>query len=201
MKPVRAAIFDLEGVMVRWEGEHPHVGIARELGVDYTALRASLDKFLPPLDVGEITVDEMYAATLADLGLPPERIIAFQDAYLPNITVDHDMEDFARTLRPRLRTALLSNYSLRLRGLLETRWKIADAFDEIIISAEVKMMKPQPEIYLLTLEKLGCAAEEAVFVDDRLENVRAAEALGIRSVLFTETASVIRALRALIGQA
>ena len=155
MKPVRAVIFDLEGVMVRWQGEHPHITIARQLGVPYETLREHINAYLPPLDVGEITVDEMYATVLVDLGLPAQNLAVFQNMYLSAYSVDEELEAFARSLRPRLRTALLSNYSLRLRGLLETRWHIADAFDELIISAEVKLMKPQPEIYTLTLERLA----------------------------------------------
>jgi putative hydrolase of the HAD superfamily len=71
-----------------------------------------------------------------------------------------------------------------MRQVLTERWKIADAFDELIISAEVGIAKPDPRIYHLALERLGVAAGEAVFVDDFLENIDAAQALGLHTVHF-----------------
>ncbi len=57
-------------------------------------------------------------------------------------------------------------------------------FEDVIVSGEVHMRKPQESIFRYTLERLGCAAEECVFVDNSAANLRAAEMLGIRTVHF-----------------
>ncbi|MGH6653862.1 MAG: HAD family hydrolase [Actinocrinis sp.] len=77
-----------------------------------------------------------------------------------------------------LRTALLSNSWGN--EYLRDDWDVL--FDAVVISGEVGMRKPEPEIYLHTLDLLGCAPRESVFVDDLPANVRAAAALGIAGV-------------------
>jgi 2-haloacid dehalogenase len=59
-------------------------------------------------------------------------------------------------------------------------------FRDVVVSGDEKLVKPNPAIYRLALDRFGLAAEEAVFVDDRRENIDAAAALGIRAVLFTD---------------
>jgi putative hydrolase of the HAD superfamily len=61
---------------------------------------------------------------------------------------------------------------------------VAEAFDHIVVSAEVGLIKPDPRIYRLALDGLGVSSEEAVFVDDMAENITGAEAVGMRGVRF-----------------
>ncbi|WP_242150317.1 HAD family hydrolase [Sphingomonas sp. BAUL-RG-20F-R05-02] len=67
-----------------------------------------------------------------------------------------------------------------------------DRFRDIVVSGDEDLTKPDPAIYHLALDRFGIAAEDAVFVDDRADNVAAADALGIHGVLFTD-ADVLRA--------
>ena len=60
-----------------------------------------------------------------------------------------------------------------------------DRFRDIVVSGDEKMMKPDPAIYRLALDRFGLKAEEAVFVDDNRDNVAGAAALGIHAILFT----------------
>ena len=59
--------------------------------------------------------------------------------------------------------------------------------------------KPDPEIYQLTLERIGCAPEEAVFIDDKRENVESAEKLGIHGIIFRGREQAIEELEAIIS--
>ena len=72
--------------------------------------------------------------------------------------------------------------------------------ETIIISAEEKMAKPDPEIYELALERLNAAPEACLFVDDQVVNVEAAQALGMQAVQFTDNDRTIRAIRELLAQ-
>jgi 2-haloacid dehalogenase len=60
-----------------------------------------------------------------------------------------------------------------------------DRFRDILVSGEVRMLKPDPAIYYLALDRFGLKPAEALFVDDRQINVDAALALGMRAHLFT----------------
>ncbi|MDB5674448.1 MAG: hydrolase [Sphingomonas bacterium] len=61
-----------------------------------------------------------------------------------------------------------------------------DRFRDIVVSGDEKMMKPDPAIYRLALDRFGLRPEEAVFVDDNRDNVAGAAALGIHGILFTD---------------
>ena len=65
-----------------------------------------------------------------------------------------------------------------------------DRFRDIVVSGDEKLMKPDPAIYRLALDRFGLAAEEAVFVDDNAANVAGAAALGIHAILFTDSGAL-----------
>jgi epoxide hydrolase-like predicted phosphatase len=72
-------------------------------------------------------------------------------------------------------------------------------FDTVVLSGEVGMRKPEPEIFLHAARTLGLPPEDCVFIDDMPANVAAARALGMTAVLHTETASTATALQDLLG--
>lgn len=69
-----------------------------------------------------------------------------------------------------------------------------DRFRDIVVSGDEKLMKPDPAIYTLALERFGLRAEEAVFVDDNVANVEAAAAMGIVAHHFTGVVPLRHAL-------
>ncbi len=68
--------------------------------------------------------------------------------------------------------------------------RMFDRFRDIVVSGDEKMMKPDPAIFRLALDRFGLRAAEAYFVDDNAANVAAADALGIRSHLFRDAATL-----------
>jgi putative hydrolase of the HAD superfamily len=94
-----------------------------------------------------------------------------------------------------LRTALLSNswgsssYHLPL---------FTELFDEVVISAEVGMRKPEEQIFRLAASRLGLSPAECVFIDDIEANVKAAEAVGLVGLWHTESASTAARLSELL---
>lgn len=67
---------------------------------------------------------------------------------------------------------------------------IFDRFRDIVVSGDEKLTKPDAAIYTLALQRFGLAPEEAVFVDDRTDNVAGAEAVGMKALLFTDAATL-----------
>ena len=96
------------------------------------------------------------------------------------------MAQWAHDLRASgFRTAILSNMPAPVRDyVLLCSW--LPEFDSRTFSCEVGVCKPEPEIYRDCLKKLGTQPSEVLFLDDREPNVRAAEALGLHAVLFTD---------------
>ncbi len=91
-------------------------------------------------------------------------------------------------------------------GLITNSWGLGiydrapvDIFDETVISGEVGMHKPNPDIYLLACERLGVAPADAVFVDDLRENCTGAEAVGMTALLHRDAAETVAKLEKLLG--
>ena len=70
-------------------------------------------------------------------------------------------------------------------------------FDEVVLSGDLGIVKPSSEIYMHTLDKLNITASQAIFVDDRLVNTKAAEACGISSLVFSDTKTFIHEFEAI----
>ena len=91
-------------------------------------------------------------------------------------------------------------------GLISNSWGLGiydrapvDLFDATVISGDVGMHKPQPEIYLLACERLGVEPAAAVFVDDLRENTEGAEAVGMAAVLHRDSEATIAELEERFG--
>ena len=95
-----------------------------------------------------------------------------------------------------IRTGLVSN---SMGAGRYDRTTFPELFDGVVISGEVGMHKPQPEIFLLGAERAGVAAEECVFVDDLRENCEGAEAVGMTAVLHRGAETTVPELERLFG--
>ena len=78
----------------------------------------------------------------------------------------------------------LTNWSSETFPVAKKRFEFLSWFEGIVVSGEEKIRKPFPEIYKICLNRFGIQAKKAVFIDDNLRNVRAAESLGINAIHF-----------------
>jgi HAD superfamily hydrolase (TIGR01509 family) len=102
---------------------------------------------------------------LKRLGRPSSELRLIRDEFFAGDELDRSLLTFIRTLRPTLKTGIISNAWDDLRPYL-AKENFTDAFDTIVISAEVGRTKPDPEIYRLSLELDLVLRLEALFVDD-----------------------------------
>ena len=197
---LRAIFFDLGGVILRTEYQAPRERLAERLNMTYedinkivfeseTARKASL---------GEVSVDEHWRAVMRRLRLPASEAKTIRAEFFAGDVIDRDLLNFIRSLRPRYKTGVISNAWGDLRDYI-VKHQLDDAFDMLIISAEIGMMKPQPMIYQLALKQARVEAKEAAFVDDTPKNVEAANALGMHGILFRDPAQVEENLKALLN--
>ena len=91
-------------------------------------------------------------------------------------------------------------------GLISNSWGTGiyerapmEIFDATVISGDVGLHKPEPEIYRLGAERIGVPAEQCVFVDDLRENVAGAEAVGMTAILHRDPTATIERLEELLG--
>ena len=87
-------------------------------------------------------------------------------------------------------TAMLSNGVPEIMSRVRQERRLQDYFDAVVVSYEVGVTKPDPAIYSACLDRLGIAASRALFVDDRVVNIKAATALGLQTLHFEGDQSV-----------
>jgi epoxide hydrolase-like predicted phosphatase len=209
-RTVDAVIFDLGGVIMKNGGprdftrRYPDHDPAVVAEIVMGPHHLDTDHQWHRLERGEITMDECRALT-KDM-LDAAGIVATAPAPTTsggafNFQLNDEMVAFIHDLKSAgLPIAILTN---NVREFREMWWPLMDfetVFDAIVDSHEVKMRKPNPDIYHLTMDRIGATANRTAFLDDLRANVDAASALGMHGVWVEEDASgAIAAARALSG--
>lgn len=184
---IQAVVFDVGGVLVRTEDRAPRAALEKRLGLAAGAAEQLV--FNGPMGLqaqqGAISAQSLWAWLKTELKLDEEGLAEFRQAFFAGDRLDTTLVEMIRSLRPRYQTAIISN---AMDDLLETvtyRYPMADAFDLIVGSAYERVMKPDPAIFLRTLERLGRAPQEAVFIDDFAHNIEGARAVGMAAIHYT----------------
>lgn len=200
---IRAVFSDLGGVIVRTEHQAPRQRLAEQFGMDYEDIEKLVfgggsNGSAARASVGEISEEEHWQNVVKALKLPASEIQRVRDEFFGGDVIDRNLLAFYQALRPKYKVGVISNAWNGLRQYME-REKFADVFDSIVISAEVGVAKPAEKIYRIALEKFGVKANEAVFVDDFIENIEACEKLGMKGIHFTDADSAIKQLKKILA--
>lgn len=156
--------------------------------------KAALFDILNAADAGQIDANEQrrrLEELLASYNLDGASEIA---AAIQRSDRNQSLFDFIAANRGKYKMGLLSNVSAVIWNYY-TPEELARYFDEVVLSYQVKLAKPDPRIYQLTLDKLGLVADECVFADDNPRNVQAAVDLGIYGIVFSNTDDYLTHLR------
>jgi putative hydrolase of the HAD superfamily len=149
---------------------------------------------LRQLEVGELG-EEQFAERFAPL-IGVEEHEGLVDRLFAGMEPDERMVAAVRAARGAgVRTGLISNswgHGRYDRALFPA------LFDGVVISGEVGLHKPQPEIFALGADRIGLPAASCVFVDDLRENCEGAEAVGMKAVLHRDTATTLERLEELL---
>ena len=158
---------------------------------------------LHELEKGTITEDAFLGSIEEEMG-GGVSLRELPEVYFEHLEENEEMIAFVRSLRVErgMRAALLTNnvreWEPKWRSMLP---EIDEIFEVVVDSAFVGMRKPDPEIYTLTVERLGdgIAPSDCVFIDDVDVNCDAARALGMAAVQFRSTDQAIAEVQAVLG--
>ncbi len=197
---VRAVLWDLGGVILRTMDWGPRSRWEERLGLAHMQLTRLVfeSDASRRATLGQATDDDVWDSVAAALQLDPTTRDQLRREYFAHDKIDAALMEFIRGLRRHVRVGMITNAWPGVRRYLETEFQIADAFDPLIVSAEVGIAKPDPRIYQLALERIGVDASAAVFVDDSEANVIGARWAGMQAVQFSSTPQVIAAVRGLL---
>jgi 2-haloacid dehalogenase len=192
-------IFDFGGVLIGWDPRNlyrryfdsPHEMERFLSEVDFMAWNARQDRGRPFVEaVAELSARFPHYAPLIE---------AFHEHWQESVGLP--IEDSIRILREVKSRGFsvygLSNWSAETFPLIRARYDFFDLLDGYLISGEAGFIKPEPEIFRALLRKIRRAAGQCVFIDDSLDNIRAARALGFNCILFESPAQMERELHRL----
>jgi HAD superfamily hydrolase (TIGR01509 family) len=188
---IKALIFDCFGVLCVDPGR---LFFQTEIP-NYQAIQREVDDLVMQADYGYISQDELAQAVSSLSGLPLERV---RDGLLQDLARNQPLLDFAQGLRPRLKVGMLSNTSVATMERYFGQQERAELFDAVVLSSEVGITKPHPDIFRLAAERLDVAPGECVMIDDLERNCAGADAVGMQSVLYTDIESAKKALSKLL---
>jgi putative hydrolase of the HAD superfamily len=192
-------VFDLGGVVVRWDPDAIIAGVFSDSGI---RSRIKADVFSHPdwleLDRGTLEREDAIARAAQRTGVARDEIRRLVHAVPPSLTVFPDTVDLLYRLK-RLGYPLycLSNMHFASIEYLEQVHDFWDVFDGRVISCRLNLCKPEAGIYEHLLKTYRLDPGETVFIDDVQKNLDAAAKLGIRTVRFENAAQCERDLRAL----
>lgn len=196
---IRAVFFDFGGVIIRTEYQAPRQKLAERFGMDYEDIEKIV--FGSPsaarASVGEVSEEEHWQNVMKVLKLPAAEYPRVRDEFFAGDVIDRNILNLLRSIKPKYKTGLISNAWSGLRAYIE-REKFDDAFHHMVISAEVKAVKPDPKIYRIALERLQVKPNEAVFVDDLIENIEACEKLGMKGIHFRNPEDALGQLKKML---
>src|SRR5918996_4404285 len=193
---IRTVISDFGGVLTT-PLVQSFVAVQDETGIDFgllaEAMQAIADRDgahpLYELEKGKVSeadfLGRIAVALEPRLGHRPE-LHRFREIYFDALHPNEPMIELMRELKGQgYRMALLTNNVREWEPLWRSMMPVDEIFEVIVDSAFVGMRKPEPEIYELTLERIGgVSASECVFVDDTEVNCDAARELGMTAVAF-----------------
>ena len=196
--PVHAVAFDLGGVLTL----PPFAGLddyCVRLGLPDGALSRYFrgDPQIARLEVGELTSREFFKYVCIEAEAAHGQRIDIKELAIAAAwgeRMNPEMIALVADVHRSRRTALLTN------NVKEASWREGfptEHFDVVVDSSAVGLRKPDPAIYALLIERLGCAADEIAFIDDFEENLAPAASLGLQTVHFRTAAQCRGALVAL----
>lgn len=187
-------VFDLGGVLIDWNPRH----LYRQLFDDEAAMERFLAEVCRPGWNEQQDAGRLWQEAIRELSeeFPEhaELIAAYRARWDEMLGGPlHDSVAVLAELRARgVRLYALTNWSQETFPVALERYAFLHWFEGIVVSGQEKMIKPDPAIFQVLLDRYGLDAEQVVYIDDAPRNVEAAARLGMHAVLFRD-AAVLRA--------
>lgn len=196
---IKAIVLDIGGVVLRTEDRSARQALEKQYnlpkgGADELVFNSNPAK---ESTIGRITSDQIWQNVADTLSLSSEALQEFQDSFWQGDRIDQEIIEFLKSVQEKYHTAFLTNAWVGARDMLAQRFDLieGDPVDHILISSELGVAKPDPAIYHILIETIGCFSEQILFVDDFIENILAANAIGIRTIHYKTGMDLIMKIR------
>jgi putative hydrolase of the HAD superfamily len=180
MNRIRNIAFDLMGVIIT-EGHLLRNNLMQKLpaGSNYEEVRKHFDLMV----TGKLSETSFWEKVYP--GMP----ITFPQDFVDSFLLEKDTKTTLEILALDYSLGVLSDNVVRWGTGFLKKYDLSDFFDVIILSAAVGFAKPEVEIYKIYIEQSKFEASEILFIDDKLENLKVAKELGMKTMLFDRSDS------------
>ena len=192
-------VFDLGNVLIRWD---PRPALAAGVGdAEAARLLAAEDFDFAAWNAAQ-DAGRSFADGVAEVARSHPHWAEHVAAYGPNFaaSITGEVEDTVRVLRDLhgagVPLVALTNWAAETFPHARERFDFLELFDDIVVSGEERVAKPDPAIFEILARRVGRPLTECVFVDDSPANVEAAAAAGMDAIRFTDTGHLRGDLRA-----
>ncbi len=196
--PLKAVVFDLGGVLIDWDPRY----LYRKLLDDEAAVEEFLATVCTPAWNAEQDRGRPFAEGVAELverhPVHAAAITAYHERWPEMLggAVGGTVEVLAELRAAGVPVYALTNWSAETFGIARERFEFLEWFDGVLVSGEERMIKPDPAIFRLLLDRFGLDPGATFYIDDSPANVAAADRLGFDAVRFTSPAQLRRDLEA-----
>lgn len=206
--PIQAILLDWGGVFTSPRKDtSPTKALEKSLGIPENTLSKRLydNEYWTKAQIGEISDEEFWRLTLRQFNIFDDTGISGFKARLfegENARLRMGMINLVKQLKRHYTVALLTNADSIFRPLLKTKFHVDRLFNHVIISAEVGIAKPDPDIFRKACQIVAARPQECIFVDDSLTNIQSAKGIGLYSIQYLnspykKTAALKKELRRL----
>jgi putative hydrolase of the HAD superfamily len=184
MEKINAVIFDWGGVLIDDPAPALFKYCANAFGVDVERYIAAFDICINDFQTGAVTEQQFWANMAKQLNAAaPKSASLWTEAFMAAYKPRQEMVTLVSNLRKAgCKTAILSNTEMPVVKIIDKQ--ICDYMDVTVLSCLEGLAKPGREIYDLTLNRLGVQAGQAIFIDDKPENIEGAKQAGLKTILF-----------------
>ena len=199
---IKAIVFDVGGVLLRTEDHNGRQNLDQKYslspgGADKLVFNSEASRLST---IGKVPQSAIWQNVADKLSLSQDELESFRNAFWSGDRLDEELINFLKSCRPKYKTALLSNAWEGSREHFSNIYSLVEGetVDHVLISAELGVAKPDYRIYDILRSRLGCEYDEIIFVDDFVQNVEAAEQLGIQAILFQTGLNVINQIKSML---
>jgi len=185
---IKAVIFDVGGVIIDFSEEKYLTWLSKKIGIDYERADKVIEPLIKEMESGRLKLRDAERIFSKKLDLPLGSLMwtkGFSETASPSIEVVNILKDLSKNYKIGVITNVSFSRYYESRKLVLKSLILKKFIKEIIASCYFGVRKPDERIFKEMLRRLKVNPEEAVFIDNQIENVEGAAKLGIHAILFT----------------
>lgn len=203
--PIKTIFFDFGGVIIQPPKKRRIDRLKKLLGIDIHPEMQKMfenpnqSKLVQDICLGILPEEKLWEIMADKWQVKPALIQHLRKSLESKRHLNKPLIKFMAECQRQYSTAILSNAGDQSRRLMEDVFHLDDYVDDIIISAEEGVIKPDPKIYWIALERLEAKPETSLLLDDTQENVFAARDIGMKAIQFVNNDQSIPMMRKILN--